>query len=592
MHKKAYLFVAFTLASFHGLAQTTYLPLGSDDYLLLDRMETRSGRLCDSLRLSDKAESRKNAVSFLEMATATGTDGDDSGNAQPAHKYSKIDLYNMRQMIGENGEWAHDENGFIKSKHPFLRKIYKDQYNMAYVKTKDFFLAINPVLNMVSTVEQNSPVVKDAPSYRLYNSHDLEFRGWIGKKIGFYTLFTDNQEGLPAYVYNYAIKNGTHQAVPGADYYLPPGSRSGNFDYLMASGYIDFAALKDHVNITFGTGKHFIGDGIYSLFLSDFSANTPFLRLRTRVWRLDYESIFLELTQQYTKGLDAVYGHKYASVHYISYNAARWLNVSYFESVVFQRSNGYEVSYLNPVALTFAANGFNGGGDKALIGFSFKAIAAKHLQFYGQAMLNEFKLGEMLSSKGWYGNKWGIQLGGKYFDAFGIKNLDLQAEVDAVRPYAYSAKDTFTNYTNYNQPLADPLGSGFVRAVGILRYQPIRNFTISVKSMYYVQGVDTGNVNYGNDIFKDYTTVPKNGNYGVKMINGPKSNCAVLNLNLSLQVRRNFFIDAGTIYRNYENASKAYPNTSTAGIAYGPLKTTAFYLGIRINSARRDYSFF
>ena len=592
MHKKAYLVIAFLFICVYASAQTTYLPLGSDDYLLLDRMETRSGRLCDSLRLSDKGESRKNAVNFLEMMSVVTHDSDDSGNLIPGPKYSKIDMYNMRQMKSENGEWAPDEHGFIPSKHPIFRKIYKDQYDMAYVKTKDFFLVINPVLNLMSTSDQSSPSVKGAKTNLLYNSHDLEFRGWIGKKIGFYTAFADNQEGLPAFVYNYAEKNGTHQAVPGADYFLQPGSRSGNFDYLVATGYIDFAAIKDKVNITFGSGKHFFGDGITSLFLTDFSANTPFLRLRTRLWKIDYESLFLELTPQYTKGLDAVFGHKYATMHYISYNAAKWLNISYFESVVFRRQNSYEISYLNPVAFTLAANGFNGGGDKALIGFAFKAIAAKHLQFYGQAMLNEFKVSELVSNKGWYGNKWGIQLGGKYFDAFGIKNLDLQGELDAVRPYTYASKDTLDNYTNYNQPLADPLGSGFVKAIGILRFQPVRNLTFTIKSMYYIHGVDTGNANYGNDIFKDYTTVPVNGNYGVKMINGPKSECSVINFNVSLQVRRNMFIDAGTIYRKYENTANAYPNNSTVGIATGALTTNAVYLGIRINSPRRDYSFF
>ena len=587
MHKKAYLLTALLFLCSISFCQTTYLPLGTDDYLLLDRLETRSGRLCDSLRLSMKGESRKNAVQFLEMMTDRAND---SSNSAPKNKYSKVDLYSMRQMISENGEWASDENGFIKSKHPIFRKIYKDQYDMAYVKTKNFFLVVNPILNMVSTIQENTPTVKSASSYMLYNSHDLEFRGWIGKKIGFYTMIADNQEALPAYVFNYAEKGGVHQAVPGADYYAHNGSSSNSYYYLVSSGYIDFAAIKNHVNITFGSGKHFIGDGITSLFLTDFSANTPFLRLRTRIWKINYESLFLELTQQYSKGLDAVYGHKFATIHYVSYNAAKWLNISYFESVVFHRQNSYEISYLNPIALTLAANGFNGAGDKAVIGFAFKAIAAKHLQFYGQMMLNEFKIKELLSTNGWYGNKWGIQLGGKYFNAFGIKNMDLQLEVDAIRPYTYSSKDTVANYTNYNQPLADPLGSGFIKTTGILRYQPAKKLAITLKTMYYLQGVDTGNVNYGNDIFESYTTAPKT--YGVKLVNGPKSKCAVVNMNLSYQLAKNLFIDAGTIYRKYENSSKAYPNFSTAGIATSAVTTNIWYLGVRINSPRRDYSFF
>jgi hypothetical protein len=499
----------------------------------------------------------------------------------------------MRQVIAENGEWAPDENGFAKSKHPWFNTFYKTQYDFIHVKTKDFFLAINPVINLMSSAEKNDPVVKGTTSKLFYNSHDLELRGWLGKKIGFYTSFTDNQETAPAYVYNYAIKDSNRIGLPGADYVLLPKSRSSYFDYLNASGYIDFAAVKDRVNVTFGSGKHFVGDGITSLFLTDFSSNTPFLKLRARIWRINYETMYLELTEQFKREKDTQYPHKFATMHSISYNANRWLNFGFFEAVVFNRRNVYELSYLNPIVFTLSLNSFNGGGDKSLLGFYGKAIIAKHVQLYGQVMLNEFKSSEFFSGKGWYGNKWGLQAGMKYFDALGIKNLDLQGELDAVRPYTYTAQDTLANYTNYNQPLADPLGAGFVKAIGIIRYQPIRNVTVTIKAMYYVQGLDTGNTNSGNNIFNSYLSAPKgSATYGVKLVNGVKAQCSSLNLNLSYQVRRNMYIDAGAIYRKYETTSKTYPGTSTAGDVDGPLNTSLMYLGLRINAARRDYSFF
>ena len=586
MQKKAYLIAALFFLTINSFAQTTYLPLGSDDYLLLDRLETRSGRFCDSLCLSDKAESRKNAVNFLESKTVPLVDSFDS-----AH-YSRIDLYNLRQMISENGEWAPDEHGEIASKHPWFHTFYKNQYNFIYVKTKDLYLVINPVLNVMATSEHDNPVVKGAPTSLLYNSHDFELRAWIGKKIGIYTAVNDNQERMPSYLYNYSVKNNNEIAVPGAGYFLLPANRSGNFDYLQATGYIDFAAIKDHLNVTFGNGKHFIGDGISSLFLSDFSSNTPYLQLRARLWKLNYECLYLELTQQYNKlAGDGLYNHKYATMHFITYNAARWLNLGFFEGVVFDRNNSYELSYLNPVALTIASNGFNGEGDKSIIGFSAKVIAAKHFQFYGQLMLNEFDSKQFFGHPSWYGNKYGLQGGVKYFDALGIKNFDLQAEVDMVRPYTYTAKDTLANYTNYNQPLADPLGAGFIKFIGIARLQPVKNLTLTLKVMVYSQGLDTGSKNYGNNIFEPYVTAPNGQNtYGVSMINGPKAHCEVVNFNISYQLRRNMFLDFGTITRNYSGPS--YTGYSTAGPTTGNLATNAVYFGLRINAARRDYSFY
>jgi len=576
------------------VAQNTYLTVGTDDYWMLDRLETRSGRLCDTLCLSAKMESRKNAVQFLGMLL-DGQQQPDSNNHRT--RFSRVDLNNMRQMISQSGEWTDDENGAILSKHKWSNVFYKTQYNLAYIKTKDFFLVINPVINLVGGSETNSPAFKDKLAAPYYKSNDAEFRGWVGKKIGFYINFTDNTERLPAYVYNYAVKgplaNNPRSLVPGGGYYNPgPPKRTTATGYFLASGYIDFAAVKNKVNVTFGSGKNFIGDGTSSLFLTDASNNMPFLKVRARLWKINYEVMYMQLTQQFKKGPDDYYSKKFATMHYITYNPARWLNLNFFESVVFSRPNSYEISYLNPVALTLANNAFNGAADKALLGFGAKIIFARHFQLYGQLMLNEFRTKELLSNKGWYGNKWGIQAGAKYFDAFGINNLDLQGELMAVRPYSYTAQDTIANYTHYNQTLADPLGAGFVKFTGILRCQPLRNVVVSIKTMYYVQGNDTGRLNYGNDVFKAYTTAPNgSATYGVKMINGPRSTCSLVNFNISWQARRNLFLDLGSISRRYSNAGDTYPAYATTGIAYGPLNTNYVYFGFRLNSVRRDYSF-
>jgi hypothetical protein len=182
-----------------------------------------------------------------------------------------------------------------------------------------------------------------------------------------------------------------------------------------------------------------------------------------------------------------------------------------------------------------------------------------------------------------------VQVGGKYFDAFGIRNLDLQGEIDAVRPYTYSAQDTFDNYTNYNQPLADPLGSGFIKAIGTVKYQPMKNLYLSLYTTYYMKGADTGNANYGNNLFNTYPTAINK--YGVKMINGPKSTCQLVNLNISYQVFRNVFLDLGGTYRKYNNAPGIYPNYSATGTDMGPLTTSYIYFGFRVNASRRDYNF-
>jgi hypothetical protein len=598
MLKKACFVLMLVLGLNPLFAQTTFLPFGSEDYRVLDRLETLSGRLCDSLALGDKPESRRNAVNFLESLKSNrplpnpyGLIKPDPIDSTPGlyDRLSKIEQYNVQQMISENGEWALDEDGAKDSKKAWFKTFYKKQYDFVHVKEGDIFLVINPVLSGIALVQKNTPQPKGSfTSPLLTNSHGAEMRMWISKRLSFYTFFTDNQEQFPYFVNNWATKK--QQAVPGADYFLKPAKQFGTYDYMQVSGYMNFDVVRNHVNVTFGMGKHFIGDGISSVFLTDNSSNIPFLQLQARIWKLNYESLYMELTPQYSKGADQILNHKYSTIHYLTWNALRWLNLGFFEAEVFARPNQYELSYLNPIILTTAINRFNGSGDKSMLGFSTKAIVLKRVQLYGQFMLNEFRIKEFTGGKGWYGNKWGLQAGAKYFNAFGIKNLDLQYEFDGVRPYTYTAQDTMANYTNYNQPLADPLGSGFMKNIGLLKYQPVKNLYVSITGTYYVQGVDTGTKNFGNNVFKDYKTADHV--YGVSMINGPKSQCAIMNLNLSYQLRRNFFLDIGGTYRKYATSSKRLPVSSTTGTVTGPLTTTYFYFGIRLNAARRDYDFF
>ena len=591
MLKKAYLLSALLFSGFLSVAQTTFLSIGSQDNHVLDRLQTRSGRLSDTLCAGDKPESRRNAVWFLQSLKPKEVAGGMPA-ANPA--MSKIDLYNAEQMISESGEWAPDENGAVDSKRSWFHTFYTKQYDFAHVKTKDFFVVVNPVLSGIGAYQQNTPTPMGLSHKMTSNSQGAELRGWIGKKIGFYTSVVDNQEKYPYFLYN-SVSDHKHQYVPGADYFLPPGiatGAAGHYDYLQTSGYINFDAVKNHVNITFGSGKHFLGDGISSLFLSDNSSNTPFLQLQTRIWHINYECLYLELTPQYDKSKgDGILAHKFSTIHYLTWNTFKWLNLGFFEAEVFDRPNVYELSYLNPIIFSTAINRFNGAGDKSILGISAKILALKHVQLYGQLIFNEFRAKELFSSKKWYGNKWGIQAGAKYFDAFTLKNFDLQAELDVVRPYTYSAQDTLANYTNYNQPLADPLGSGFIKAIGVARYQPAKNLYITLKGTYYIQGVDTGGVNLGNNIFNAYVTAPSQ--YGVSLINGPRSHCEILNLNLSYQVRRNMFLDIGGTYRKYANDAGIYRSDySTTGPVYSALTTNYFYIGLRINSARRDYDLF
>lgn len=556
MYKKA-ASLLLSLAALQATAQTTYLQLNQEDYHVLDRIETRSGSLSDDLFLFVKPVARKNAVEFLQKqrkdARFTGL--------------TETDRYNVNHAISVSGEWALESNGALDSKRPILKTFYKKQPDFIYVNNDNFFLSANPVITAQGMYEKDNGTL-------FTSNRGMEARGLIAKKVGFYTFFTDNQESMPSFAGQWA---DSADAVPGADFYTRKGA--GKYDYLLARGYIDFAAVKDHINVTFGYDKHFLGDGVRSLFLSDFSAGAAFLRLNTRVWKLNYQNLYMELTPQYRRGSDRELPHKYATMHHLSMNVTRWLNIGVFEGVIFDRRDRYEFSYMVPIILYRQVERSLGSPDNVVLGLNFKALAAKHLQFYGQLLLDEFTSKELVAGNGYWANKFGIQLGAKYFDAFTVRNLDLQGEVNIVRPFTYSHFDSTANYTHYNQPLAHPLGAGFAELIGIARYQPAKNVFLTLKGMYYQKGVDTAGLNFGGNIFKDYDT--RASSYGVTLINGPRAQCASLNLNASYELRENLFIDLGATYRKYVVENNALPSASS----------TYIYGGFRLNFARREYDF-
>lgn len=561
MHlKRAFLGILLTLAGQYALAQTTYLQLGSEDYHLLDRLETRSGRLSKDLYLSSKSVQRKGLVKFLLEQRE-----DSAGNL------SGIDRYNIDHAISVSSEWATEEDA-IDSKLPWFNRFYKKQPDLVRVNNENFFFSANPVLT-AQMIRESAGTVSNSG---FTSNRGLEARGLIAKKVGFYTFFTDNQEEGPTFFTNWVEDR---KAVPGADFY---SKRSGKYDYLLARGYFDFAVVKDHINVTFGYDKHFIGDGMRSMFLSDFSAAAPFLRLNTRVWKFNYQNLYLELTPQIDKsiaGRDPRYSRKYATMHRLSINATRWLNVGLFESVIFARKDRYEFGYMVPIILYRQIERAMGSPDNVLLGFDFKAVAARHLQFYGQFLLDEFTSKELIAGNGYWANKFAVQAGAKYFDAFGIRNLDLQGEINLARPFTY-ARDSIANYTHHNQPLAHPLGAGFAEILGQIKYQPVKNLFLSAKAMYYMKGVDTGNANYGVDIFKSYWS--RTQDYGVGLINGVKTRCALLNFTASYELRENLFIDLGATHRIFDHIDLSIP----------AFESTYFLVGVRLNFTKRDYDFY
>lgn len=568
-YKQSLIVLLILLLPFFSFSQaTTYLPQGAGENVLLERVEIKAGT--DSVLNFSKLKpySRKYIVPAIERyysnAGTTETSSPGSTNEiYPTLTLSKVDRYNAELTLMKNNEWTTQT---FASKRPFLKAFYKTPANAYEVHSKDFQLVLNPVFQYIIGKESNNS------EHIFHNTRGITLRGSIASKVGFSAYITDNQERDPLYVQSYV---NARQAVPGVGYYK--NFKGTGYDYFDARGSISVTATK-YIDISFGYDKNFIGNGYRSLFLSDFGNNALFLKLNTRIWKLNYQNLFMELVNAHGRGGDLYLDKKYVAIHHLDVGVTKWLNVGLFEGIVFGRTNHFEFGYLNPVIFYRSAEQQNGSFDNALAGLDAKANVAHHLQLYGQFLLDEFKLSEL--KKKWWGNKFGLQAGVKYIDAFGVSNLDLQAELNRVRPFTYSHYDSVANYTHDNLPLAHPLGANFNEFLGSLRYQFAPQWTFLAKAMFYKQGRDVDSVSYGSNIFLPNGAPYRTSEYGYEVGSGALAKVGYGSLLLSYEWKPNLYFEGSAVFRK----QNAYTNSPSQN-------TTVVYIGIRWNMHRRDFEF-
>ncbi|MFY7890750.1 MAG: hypothetical protein ACOVOW_17665 [Spirosomataceae bacterium] len=561
--------------SFTCVAQSAYSPLNQDYSHLIERYEIKRGTIISNFHSEIKPYTRKMVVELVDTLLK-----DQTAN------YNEKDLFNLYYLQNDNWEWTNPEEG--NSTKNLWGVFYHKKSDAYHIHNDDLDLHINPVFNF--EVGAGSGTNK---SMTTLNTRGIEIRGMINRKISFYTFMTDNLTAVPDYVRNYVDSyngnpiGGTDRisGMPGEG--LVKEYRQDGFvnDFITAKAYISFQATKN-VDIQFGHDKNFIGNGFRSTILSDNSAPYLFLKINTNVGRFQYQNLFAQLTNPQFSGPISIYPKKYLAMHHLSINASKKLNFGFTESIIFKRdstnggNSGFDLNYLNPVIFYRFAETFNGSGDNALLAIDFKWNFAKQFSLYGQWMLDEFVMKEIVSSRGSWTNKNALQLGLKYIDAFNIPNLDYQVEYNVARPYTYSHKNNGISYSHYNQALAHPLGANFRELVQILRYQFSNKLNFVGTFLWAVYGEDTNNSNWGKNILLDYEKrsrlVQYNDNYGNTVAQGAFTALTFLDLRLSYQVKHNLFLELHHLTRNQSSTSPSlsYNNSVTS-------------FGIRCNIAPR-----
>ncbi len=546
-------FFIFSLYMLDLQAQSTFVPFNTDYYHLVDRYEIKKGSFAEHLFTACKPYSRKGVAALADSLILR-------------EGWSIVDKFNLMYLLNDNSEWADSLDN--KSKKAVLKQLYKTKADLFRLKdvdyhtSKDFDFHINPVLHLSYGNDGNSQ------KNPFTNTRGVELRGMIARKVGFYFYVADNQAIFPSYTQQFITD---FQAVPYENFWKtykdPTGTSITNgVDFLTARGYISFDIVKNYISMQFGQDKNAYGVGYRSLQLSDFAPNYTFLKLNTKIWKFNYSNLYSQMSSE-SFGTNRIYPKKYLVFHHLSLNLTKNFNIGVFESVAFSREDNYrndtfELPYLNPIIFYRSIEQAFGSQDNSLAGIDFKWNALKSFQLYGQLILDEMVISEMTSGNGWWGNKQGWQLGFKYIDVLGVPNLDLQVELNQVRPYTYTHfdKPRLSNYTHFSQPLAHPLGANFTELLAIVRYQPIPKLSLTAKGFFTKMGRDWDGKNWGSDILLDNVTHVNE--YGNSIGQGVAANLTFLDLTASYQLKHNLFLDFKQIIRN-QQTDFASRNTNT-----------------------------
>jgi hypothetical protein len=121
--------------------------------------------------------------------------------------------------------------------------------------------------------------------------------------------------------------------------------------------------------------------------------------------------------------------------------------------------------------------------------------------------------------------------------------------------------------------------TNFSEFITIARFQPANKWNVEAKVIYFKQGLDSGDFNYGGNIFKNYDTRPYD--YGFKIGTGLEANCVNLSALVTWEPKENLFIDMSALYRTY----------TTRGVTDVTKSSTTFTIGLRMNMFRRQYDY-
>lgn len=408
---------------------------------------------------------------------------------------------NQENSFGENGNFNtvkpavidfEEDTTSLSEKSLLYRKVFEE--SLFEIQEKNHKIQIDPIFDLRYGKEDATTIFQNTRGYYI--------RGYISEKLWFQTSFLENQARFPSYLSNYV---DSFAVVPGM--IRAKEFKTDGYDYAIAMGQISFKPSK-YYNVQFGQGKHFIGNGYRSLFLSDNSA--PYLFLRNNfTWKnWKYSFVTSSLLNTNLNGIMYAphewyegYQKKTAHFKFLSYTLNNSIEFALFESCIFQikDSTAFNINTLNPLPIIQSMQyGLNNQNNTA-IGLQITAKIPFQSIIYGQFLLDDMERNHLFDSR--LRNKTAFQLGIKTQQEISSHRFFGLLEYNHARPYTYAHSSSNQSFTHYNQALAHPLGANFTEFVIIANYR-FKKISLELQYNSIKTGKDEEGINYGHNPFQ------------------------------------------------------------------------------------------
>lgn len=385
--------------------------------------------------------------------------------------------YNLIKVINDSTPQYYDFTHVLFQKYLFE------------LKGEDYYLKISPAIDFSYGRDLNDTVKRTL----FQNTRGLHVEGNLFKNFAFSTSLYENQGRYTNYETAYYSSLGEMYPNSDTSYLtqnavIPGGGRTkafkgDGFDYAYAIGYFVYRPIKS-LRITAGNNAQFIGDGHRSLLLSDNSYSAPYMRFD---WNIHpkfnfvyYRARHMNLLRRPATGsVESYYEAKGYSVNYFTYKPTETLNISLFESGMWNRGDSVSSHSANPLyynPVPFLSGLILKGKNEvvSLLGLNIGYQLAKNHRLYGQFALNDYNA-----------KKIAFQLGYRGYNFFNLNDFMVQVEYNNVAKGTYEANNRRLNYAHYNLPLAHVKGNGFQEFILRSNYE-IKRVYAELSLVYYL----------------------------------------------------------------------------------------------------------